>query len=138
MEEPITVTGDIEATFHQVNVPEKQRNYLRFLWWKDSHLCKDVVDHEMAAHVFGGVSSSSFSNYTLKKTASNNLKKYVENVAIILRKNLYVDDMLKGFSSVEESIRITGKVKELYKEGGFTSNKLDVLKTIQVKDRKMV
>ena len=40
-EEPIAVTGDIEAMFHQVKVPEKQRNYLRFLWWKDSDLDKD-------------------------------------------------------------------------------------------------
>ena len=60
MEEPNTVTGDIEAMFHQVKVPEKQRNYLRFLWWKDSDLCKDVVDHEMTAHVFSGVSSPLF------------------------------------------------------------------------------
>ena len=49
--------------------------------------------------------------------------------------------MLKSFSSIEEAIRITGKVKELCKEGGFnlmkfSSNNLDVLKTIQDKDRK--
>ena len=30
-EEPIAVTGDIEALFHQVKVPEKQRNYIRFI-----------------------------------------------------------------------------------------------------------
>ena len=140
-EEPIAVTGDIEAMLHQVKVPEKQRNYLRFLWWKDSDLDKDVVDHEIAAHVFGGVSSPSCSNYALKRTASDNLKKYGEDVASILRRNFYVDDMLKSFSSIEEAIRITGKVKELCKEGGFnltkfSSNNLDVLKTIQDKDRK--
>ena len=49
--------------------------------------------------------------------------------------------MLKSLSSTEEAIRITGKVKELCKEGGFnltkfSSNNLDVLKTIQDKDRK--
>ena len=54
-EEPIAVTGDIEAMFHQVKVPEQQRNYLRFHWWKDNDLFKDVVDHEMTAHIFGGV-----------------------------------------------------------------------------------
>ena len=140
-EEPIAVTGDIEAMFHQVKVPEQQRNYLRFLWWKDSDLDKDVVDHEMTAHVFGGVSSPSCSNYALKKTASDNLEKYGEDVASILRRNFYVDDMLKSFSSTEEAIRITRKVKELCKEGGFnltkfSSNSLDVLKTIQDKDRK--
>ena len=49
--------------------------------------------------------------------------------------------MLKSFSSIEEAIRVTGKVKELCKEGGFnltkfSSNNLDVLKIIQDKDRK--
>ena len=31
-EEPIAVTRDMEAMFQQVKIPEKQRNYLRFLW----------------------------------------------------------------------------------------------------------
>ena len=122
-EEPIAVTGDIEAMLHQVKVPEKQRNYLRFLWWKDSDLDKDVVDHEIAAQVFGGVSSPSCSNYALKRTASDNLKKYGEDVASILRRNFYVDDMLKSFFLIEEAIRITGKVKELCKERGFNPMK---------------
>ena len=49
--------------------------------------------------------------------------------------------MLKSFSSIVEAIKITGKVKGLCKEGEFnltkfSSNNLDVLKTIQDKDRK--
>ena len=64
-EERIAVTGDIEAMFHQVEVPEQQR----LIWWKDSDIDKDVVDHEMTVYVFGGVSSPSFSNYALKKAA---------------------------------------------------------------------
>ena len=140
-EELIAVTGDIEAMFHQVKVPVKQRNYLRFIWWKDSDLDKDVVDHEMAAHVFGGVYSPTCSNYALKKTASDNLKKYGEDVASILRWNFYVDDMLKSFSSIEIAVRITGNVQELWKEEVFNltkfySNNLVVLKTIQDKDKK--
>ena len=60
--------------FPQVKVPKQQRNYLGFLWRKDSDLDKDVVDLEITAHIFGGVSSNSCSNYSLKKTASDNLK----------------------------------------------------------------
>ena len=95
----------------------------------------------MTAHVFDGVSSPSCSNYALNRTASDNLKKYREDVASILRWNFYVDDLLKSFCSIEEAIRITGKVRELCKEGGFnlmkfSSSNLDVLKTIQDKDRK--
>ena len=65
----IAVTGDTEAMFHRVKVPEQQKNYLRFLWWKDSDLDKDVVPYEVTAHVFGGISSPSCSNYALKKKA---------------------------------------------------------------------
>ena len=138
-EEPIAVIGDIKAMFHQAKVPEKERNYLRFLWWKDSDLDKYVVDHEMTVHVFGEVSPLSCPIYALK-TASDNLKRYGKDVASILRRNFYVDDMLKSFSSIEEAITITGKVKELCKKEGFNltkfpSNNLDVLKTIQYKDR---
>ena len=124
-----------------MTVPEQQRNYLRLLWWKDSNLDKNVSDHEMIAHAFGGVSSPSCSNYALKKTASDNFKKYREDGTSILRWNFYVDDMLKSLSSIEKAIWITGKVTELCKKRGsnlikFFSNKLDVLKSIQDKDRK--
>ena len=58
----------------------------------------------------------------------------LEDVASILRQNVYVINMLKSFSSIKEAIRIIGKVKELCKEGfnltKFSSNNLDALKTI--------
>ena len=49
--------------------------------------------------------------------------------------------MLKSFFSIEKAVRITGKVQELCKEEVFNltkfySNNLDVLKTIQDKDKK--
>ena len=78
-----------------------------------------MVDLEITAHIFGGVSSPSCSNYSLKKTASDNLKKYREDITSILRQNFYASDMLKSFFSIEEAIRITGKVKQLCEEGGF-------------------
>ena len=35
-EEPIAFMGDIDAMFHQVRVPEGQRDFLRFLWWPNT------------------------------------------------------------------------------------------------------
>ena len=75
-----------------MKVPENQRCFLCFLWWKDSDSSKVIVDHEMTAHVFGSISLPSGSNYALKKTAADNIKKYGEEVSSILRKNVYVDD----------------------------------------------
>ena len=51
----------------------------------------------MFVHVFGGeVSSPSCSNYTLRETASNNQEEDGNNAAEILRRNFYVDDLLKS------------------------------------------
>ena len=54
----------------------------------------------MTDHVFGGTSSPSCSNFALKKTTADNVKKYGE-VSSIFRWNFYVDDMLKSFASAK-------------------------------------
>ena len=105
-EEQLAVTGDIEAMYHQVKVPENQRCFLLFLWWKDSDSSKVIADHEMTAHVFGGISSPSCSNCALKKTAVDNIKKHGEDVSSILRRNFYVGDMLKSFPSPKIAVDI--------------------------------
>ena len=43
--------------FHQVLVPEKDRNLLRFLLWEDHIINSSIPDIEMDVHVFGGISS---------------------------------------------------------------------------------
>ena len=88
----------------------------------------------MTAHVFGGISSPSCSNYSLKKTAADNLKKYGEEVSSILRQNFYVD-ILKSFPDAKIAVDRIYKVKSLCKEGGFnltkfSSNHIEVLNSI--------
>ena len=95
----------------------------------------------MTAHVFGGISSPFCSNYALKKTAADNIKKYGEDVSSILRQNFYVDDMLKSFPSAKIAVDMIYKVKSLCKEGGFnltkfSSNHIEVLKSIPDEYRK--
>ena len=70
-EEQIAVMEDIEAMFHQVKVPKDQCSFLKFLWWDDSDPDKEIIDYEMTAHVFGGVSSPPCSNFAL----NNNMEK---------------------------------------------------------------
>ena len=134
-EEPVAVTGDIEAMYHKVKIPVKKRSFLRFLWWKYSDPQNEVVDHEMTAHVFGGVFSPSCSNYALQKTAAENIKKYGNEASPIAKKNFYVDDMLKSSPDVKTAGNMVNKVRALCLEGGFslrkfTSNGVDVLKVI--------
>ena len=84
-EELVAVTGDIEAMYHQVKIPVEQRSFLGFFWWKNSDPQNEVVDHEMTAHVFGGISSPSCSNCALKKTAVDNVCKYEMKPQQLLR-----------------------------------------------------
>ena len=51
----------------------------------------------MLAHLFDGISSPSCSNYALKKTEADNVNKYGNEASAIVKRNFYVDDMLKSF-----------------------------------------
>ena len=120
--------GDIEAMFHQVNVPDTQ-----FLWWKNSDISKDIIDYEMTAHVFGGSSSPTCSNFVLRKTDMDNEELYGKDVATILETNFYVDDMLKRFLTVEEAITVIRQVKDLCSNGGFNLTKFICNNTTRLK-----
>ena len=54
-----------------------------------------IEDHEMCVHLFGGILSPICSNYALKRTSVDNEKEFGIDVARTVRRNFYVDDMLK-------------------------------------------
>ena len=77
---------DIEKIYFQIHVAQKHQNFLRFLLWKDGNLSKEPIDHEMCAHVFGGVSFGACSNSALKRTAKKNEEKFGTETACTLGK----------------------------------------------------
>ena len=140
-EEHVAIMADIEAMFYQVKVAEKHRSFLRFLWWEDSDINKSIVDHEMCVHVFGGVSSPSCSNYALRKTASDNQEEYGNDAAETLRKNFYVDDLLKSVNTSEFASKLIDDVRQMCKAGGFHLTKFicndkEVLAMIPEEDKR--
>ena len=140
-EKQVAVMGDIEAMFNQVKVPDDQCSFFRFLWWDDFDTNKKIIDYDMTAHVLGGASSPSCSNFALRKTASDNRSEYASDVTRILERNFYVDDLPKSFQAITKAKDAIRKVKELCAKGGFnltkfTSNNKEVLKSIPDKDRR--
>ena len=71
--------------------------------------------------MFGGASSPSCSNFSLRKTASDNRDEYLSYVRRILERNFYVGDMLKSFQTVTEAKDVIRKDKELCVKRGFIS-----------------
>ena len=67
--ENIAISCDFEKMFFQSFVPEKHRDYLRFLCWPDGDTRKTPRDYRITVHLFGAVSSPACVNYGLKRAA---------------------------------------------------------------------
>ena len=93
--ERIAVMADIEATFHQVKVPDCDRSFLRFLWWPDGDLSRAMAEYQMTVHLFGAVSSPACANFALQKTADDNVQHFSCDVINTVKRNFYVDDCFK-------------------------------------------
>ena len=111
--------GDIEKKFYQVKVLENHRSLLCFLWWPEDDFDLSPIDHEMRARVFGASSSPGCSNYALKRTSIDYCKEFGEDVSSTLKKNFYVDDLLKSVRSVSEAIKLISQVTIMCRKGGF-------------------
>ena len=65
-EEKVAVTGDIKQMFFNFEVNEKQRNFLRFLWFQDSNIEKPIIEYRMRVHVFGNAPSPAVATLGLR------------------------------------------------------------------------
>ena len=135
--------GDIEAMFHQVKVSKDQCSFLKFLWWDDSDPDKEIIDYEMTAHVFGGTSSPSCSDFGLRRTAKDNEQQYGKEITQILEISFYADNLLKSFPTVNQAVNAIKQLQELCSRGGFNltkfiSNKEEVINSVPDDKRKSI
>ena len=66
-QQEVAVMADIEKMYFQILIAGEHRSLLKFLWWKDGDMSKEIIDHKMCVHVFGGVSSGACSDYALRR-----------------------------------------------------------------------
>ena len=129
---PVAFMADIESMFYQVHVPCEQRSFLRFLWWPEGNLDRDLREYQMTVHIFGAASSPSISNFALRTagTASQSAQ-----VSETVNRNFYVDDCLKAVDSVLDAKNLIKELCDTCSKGGlrltkFTSNSKEVLQSI--------
>jgi len=139
-QEPIAFLSDIDAKFHQVRVSEGQQDFLRFLWWPDGDLTRNLEEYEMNVHLFGAVSSPSCSNFALRRAADDSENIMGAKAADVLRKNFYVDDCLRSEETEDAAIERIRGVRYACAHGGFNlakfiSNSKAVLESIQEEAR---
>ncbi|XP_076038296.1 uncharacterized protein LOC143023594 [Oratosquilla oratoria] len=118
-------TADIETMYYQVKVPEDDRDYLRFLWWKDGQIGSDIVKLRMTSHPFGTSYSPSIANYALKQVVQDHSSQFHTSVCEIVFNNFYVDDLLVSSNETEELIDNSVNVIDLCSKGGFNLTKFN-------------
>lgn len=117
------VIADIEKAFLMISMAEKDRDVLRFLWFKDALTNQqDLMELRFTRVVFG-VSSSPF---LLNVTIRHHLDKYESSHPDLVKKlwkSLYVDDMACGALDEEQAHQLFVTAKEILKQAGFNLRK---------------
>jgi len=94
----------------------------------------------MTVHLFGGGSSPGCSNFSLTCTAEDDENEFGVKAAEMVKKNFYVDDLLKSLPTEEHAIQVIHDVKNMCAKGGFkltkfVSNSRRVIMSVLPEDR---
>ena len=110
--------ADIEGMFMQVSVESSQVDALRYLFWPNGDLSKELVEYRMLKHLFGATSSPCVANLCLKKT----MELYDGDdpaVTVTVDRNMYVDEYIKSVDTEEDAIILVKSLRGLLERGGF-------------------
>lgn len=136
---PVALMCDIEKMFHQFHVKEADRDYLRFLWWKQGDLDSKPCEFHMKVHLFDAASSPGCANFGLKCLAKDNASIYPQGSQFVMR-DFYVDDGLKSVENAQDAIKLANEARKLCANSGlrlhkFVSNNKSVLESIPPTER---
>ena len=117
-QEFVGLVANIQSMFHQVRVEPRDCDALRFLWWPGGDLSAELTEYRIVKHLFGATSSPSVVNLCLKKTAEMD-GGWNSEVANVIKRNMYVDDLMKSTETTADATLLVHKVKEQLSNGGF-------------------
>ena len=110
---PIALTSDIEKAFLMISIQEPDRNALRFLWFLDVNAKElKLQEYRFCRVVFGVTCSPFLLNATLKR----HIESYSKDKPEICKKlltSLYAEDVNSGGHTVEETINLYRKSREI-------------------------
>nr|XP_054607369.1 uncharacterized protein LOC129167170 [Nothobranchius furzeri] len=138
--EQVAVVADIQQMFHSFLVHRDHRNYLRFLWYRDNDMSKDIIDYRMRVHVFGNSPSPSVAIYGLRRAIQEGTNKHGADTVKFVVCHFYVDDGLISVPSDAEAISLLQRTQASLSESNlrlhkFASNSDTVLQAFPIEDR---
>jgi hypothetical protein len=118
----VGVVADIRKAFLQISLAEDDRDVTRFLWRKDGNLNNPITLYRFNRVPFGLTSSP----FLLHATILHHLRQYQERYPVTVPKLLesfYVDDMVTGADTEEETVQLVNEGDTIMKEANMELTK---------------
>ncbi|XP_039863534.1 uncharacterized protein LOC120718871 [Simochromis diagramma] len=122
--EQIAFTVDVQQMFHCFKVRPEDRNFLRFLWFKENNPGKEIMEFRMNVHVFGNSPSPAVAIYCLRRAAQEGRKEYGEDAEQFVTRDFYVDDGLKSLPTADAAIDLLKRTQKMLARSNLRLHKL--------------
>jgi hypothetical protein len=117
---PILVTADLKKAFLQIRIIEEERDSLRFHW---KHPNTSEIEVYRFTRALFGLTCSPFLLGGVINQHLNNWKERYPEIVKELREAIYVDDLMSGGTTVEETGQKKAAVVEVFEDATFRIHK---------------
>ncbi|XP_011694053.1 PREDICTED: uncharacterized protein LOC105453629 [Wasmannia auropunctata] len=136
---PYVILADVQKMYRQVLVNPDQRSLQRIIWRFND---KDPIQvFELNTLIYGTASAPFLATRCLKELA-NLIENRLPEIAGIIRKDFYVDDLLTGAQTIEQAIEIRQSISQVLESAGFplrkwASNEHAIIHDVPKKDQNL-
>ena len=117
---PVALVGDLKKAFLQVRTREADRDALQFHWRQGEHLNIETLRFTRALF---GLAPSPFLLGGVIEYHLDTWEEREPHAVAELRRSLYVDDLLSGGATVEETKELKEQAIEIFEDATFTLHK---------------
>ena len=125
----VALTGDIEKAFHQISIHPDDRDYMRFLWFKDPFKLdketfenNELIEYRFCRVLMGATPSPFLLSATLQEHMQRNCTDEPELASKFLE-SIHVDDLTTGAEGDSAAFEFYDNCKTKLKKGGFNLRK---------------
>ncbi|XP_036002193.1 uncharacterized protein LOC118565663 [Fundulus heteroclitus] len=122
--EPIALTADVEQMFYCFVVREDHRDYLRYLWFEDNDITKNIVEFRMKVHVFGNSPSPAVAIYCMRRAAQEGEREHGSDARQFVERQFYVDDGLTSVATSQDAIDLLKRTQNMLAESNLRLHKI--------------
>ena len=117
---PVAITGDLQKAFLQVRVKEIDRDAMYLHWHRDKQSPLETLRFTRALF---GPAPSPFQLGGVIEMHFNNWEEREPELVANIRKELYIDDLISGSTTVCKTRELKDKTKEIFQDACFNLHK---------------